>query len=89
MKLGQLTFWQPNVLQPANYLHESILLHSRQSRHIHPTRALALPQIVPLALDRSETDSSQAMNLQTGLLGLVVRYDVDVGFFACSDLVSD
>lgn len=40
------------------HLHECKLLLGGQSRHVHPTRRLALAQVISLLLDRSETDST-------------------------------
>jgi len=41
------------------HLHESILLDGRKPAHIHPTRALALAEVVALRLDRPERHTSE------------------------------
>ena len=69
------------------HLHEGILLHGRQPTHVHPRGRLTFAEIVSLALDAPETDSSESMYFQAVLLAFFRCNDVDVRLFACPDLI--
>lgn len=71
------------------YLHEGVLAHGGQSRHVHPRRGFAVQQVVALGLDVFERDATEAVNLHRHDLALLVDALVNVGLLADANAPPD
>lgn len=74
---------------PLTDLHESILLLCGESRHVHPTSGIAVPEVIAVILDAAKGYPSEPVDLEDLLRARGIGDNVDVGFLADADLVSD
>lgn len=70
-------------------LHECVFTQGGQAGHVEPGGGFPVLEVVALVFDGPEGDAAEAMEFEDDLVpGLGLR-DVDVGFFAHADFLTD